>query len=87
MTFQECIDRTKNNKSIKLSIDISFININIDNKKMSDNIYISSDNYYYYKEIVLLTYKKKSNTKYDKKIEIKLKEKIYVENTIGNFKK
>jgi hypothetical protein len=42
MAFQECINRTKLNQSIKLSIDASFINnkfgiediaLNIDNKK------------------------------------------------------
>ena len=42
MAFQECIDKTKLNKSIKLSIDASFINnkygiediaLNVDNKK------------------------------------------------------
>ena len=42
MAFQECIDKTKLNQSIKLSIDASFINnkygiediaLNVDNKK------------------------------------------------------
>ena len=173
MAFQECVDRTKFDKSIKLSIDASFINnkygiediaLNIDNKKkraskisvisdknkfiysilsirvsekeiekidrrkkenknkknnkkiagfvhdvntiqesldkinkiynfnqitlMGDKGYISSDNYYYNnKKIILLTYKKKNQTPNEEEIEIELKERIYVENTIGNLKK
>ena len=173
MAFQECVDKTKFNQSIKLSIDSSFINnkygiediaLNIDNKKkrvskisvisdknkfiysilsikinekeiekidrrkkenknkknkkkregfihdvntiqdsldkinkiynfnkitlMADKGYISTNDYYYNNnQIILLTYKKRNQIQNEEEIQNKLKERIYVENTISNLKK
>ena len=77
MAFQECVDKTKFNQSIKLSIDSSFINnkygiediaLNIDNKKKrASKISVISDKNKFIYSILSIKVNEKEIKKIDRR--------------------